>query len=245
LMPPRRRYRDRLFTINAVGYEGIPHIDMTNPNDISTVIEKALSLEGFNESNMEQWKETKPHITGFGHAALLSNAETIVGAIKSGALTDIFVIGGCDGTEKIRSYFSDLAKLTPQSSVILTLGCGKFRLRDLELGNFANTSIPRILDCGQCNDAYSAVVVALKLAEALKTDIHHLPLHFAVSWFEQKAVAVLLSLLHLGVKNIRLGPSLPAFFTPNVQAYLAENLNLRPVTMGHEKDDLDQMLAQK
>ncbi|ETO28446.1 hybrid cluster protein [Reticulomyxa filosa] len=194
---------------------------------------------------MDAWKESKPHLTGFGHHALLSNAETIVKAIKSGDLTDIFVIGGCDGTEKSRSYFSDLAKLTPQTSVILTLGCGKFRLRNLELGNFAGTHIPRIIDCGQCNDAYSAVVVALKLAEALNTDLNSLPLHFAVSWFEQKAVAVLLSLLHLGVKNIRLGPTLPAFLTPNVQKYLVDNLNLRPASMGHEKEDMELMLARR
>eukprot|EP01083_Nonionella_stella_P112515 331076_1 len=198
LMPPRTRYKDRLFTTHCVGYDEIKHLDCADENDLERLLHKAMECEGFDDQSIEQWKESKPHTVGFGHAAILSHTETILGAIESGALQHIFVIGGCDGPEKTRSYFTDLGGITPDNSIILTLGCGKFRLRELELGDIGG--IPRILDMGQCNDAYGAVVVALKLAEALNTDVHSLPLHFAVSWFEQKAVAVFLSLLHLGIK---------------------------------------------
>jgi len=242
LMPPRSRYRDRLYTTRCVGYDDVKHIDAANEKDVEMMLKQALELPGFDQSNMAKWAEVKPHLTGFGHAAILSHADTVVSAIKSGALQHIFVIGGCDGTEKTRSYFRDLAEVTPDNSLILTLGCGKFRLHGLELGDIGG--IPRILDVGQCNDAYSAVVVAMKLAEALDTDIHHLPLHFAVSWFEQKAVAIFLSLLHLGIKNIRLGPALPAFLTDDVRQYLFQNLGVRQVSMGNEKEDLKQMLAE-
>jgi hydroxylamine reductase len=243
-MPPRRRYRGRLYTTHGVGYEGIQHIDVHKKDDLQKVIDHALELPGFDAEECEKWKESKPHLTGFGHQAVLSNADVIIKAIQSGNLEHIFIIGGCDGTEKSRSYFSELARHTPDKSLILTMGCGKYRLRNLELGNLGDTQIPRILDLGQCNDSYSAVVIATKLAQALNTDIHHLPLHFAVSWFEQKAVAVFLSLLHLGVRNIRLGPALPAFLTPNVRKYLLENCGVKQVNMEDEAEDLDIMLKE-
>ena len=242
LMPPRSSYKGRLYTTHMVGYDEIKHIDMTNEQDIEEVIQKAIECPGFDDKTIAKWKDTKPHLCGFGHAAILSKADVVINAIKNGDLQHIFVIGGCDGTEKVRSYFTDLANVTPDNSIILTLGCGKFRLHGLELGDIGG--IPRILDCGQCNDSYSAVVVAMKLAEALDTDIHNLPLHFAISWFEQKAVAVFLSLLHLGIKNIRLGPALPAFLTEDVRKYLYENLGVRQVNMGNEKEDLKEMLAE-
>jgi hydroxylamine reductase len=228
-----------LFTTRGVGYESITHV---KSGDFAPVIDLAVTMPGFEQSQIDAMPEMKPFLTGFGHTALLSHAETIVSAIKGGALRHIFVIGGCDGTEKSRSYFTELAKLTPQDSVILTMGCGKYRLTDLELGSFGDSGIPRLIDVGQCNDSYSAVVVAMKLAEALSVPVTDLPLHFAVSWFEQKAVAVLLSLLHLGMKNIRLGPSLPAFLTPNVLQYLHENLGVSQVGQS-EQEDMAQMLA--
>ena len=250
LMPPRRRYRERLFTTNAVGYDNIKHVNMTDKSDLKKIVDCALGEKGFENDDIEQYKMNSKNsegefLTGFGHAALLSKADVILNAIKGGDLKDIFIIGGCDGTEKNRSYFTELAKNTPENSIILTLGCGKYRLTGLELGNLGDSGIPRILDLGQCNDSYSAVVVATKLAEALNTDINQLPLHFAVSWFEQKAVAVFLSLLHLGIKNIRLGPALPGFLTPNVRQYLTENLGVRQVNMDDELDDLQEMLKER
>eukprot|EP01083_Nonionella_stella_P268361 907177_1 len=242
LMPPRITYKDRIFTTGCVGYDEVKHVDTHDEKDLTKVLQKAMDCEGFDDSNIAQWKEAKPHLCGFGHAAVLSHAETVLNAIKSGDLQHIFVIGGCDGNETARSYFTELGQATPDNSLILTLGCGKFRLRDLELGDIGG--IPRILDMGQCNDAYSAVVVAMKLAEALNTDIHHLPLHFAVSWFEQKAVAVFLTLLHLGVKNIRLGPVLPAFLTDDVRQYLFDNLGVKQCNLGDVNADLKTMLAE-
>jgi hydroxylamine reductase len=243
LMPPRRSYRERLFTSGSVGYEGIEHIDLYSDEGMKAVLDKAMSQEGFTKDTIEPWIGSKPHLCGFGHEALLSHAETIVGAIKAGALTDIFVIGGCDGTEHSRSYYKELAEMTPESSVILTLGCGKFRLRECELGTLGDSGIPRILDVGQCNDAFTGVVVALKLAEALKTDIHSLPLHFAISWFEQKATAILLSLLHMGIKNIKIGPAMPAFLTPNLAAFLKENFNLQQVKLDAPEADMKEFLG--
>jgi hydroxylamine reductase len=244
LMPPRKSYRDRLFTAGHTGFEGVNHVDLYSQEGLDAVLDKAMASPGFTSDAIEEWTDTKPHLTGFGHNALLGHADTIVSAIKAGALTDIWVIGGCDGSEASRSYYSELAEMTPDSSVILTLGCGKYRLRDLELGTLGDSGIPRVLDLGQCNDAYSGVVVALKLAEALDTDIHHLPLHFAISWFEQKATAVLLSLLSLGVQNIKLGPAMPAFFTPNLESFMVENFNLKQVKLDDPSTDLTEFLSQ-
>eukprot|EP01084_Bolivina_argentea_P218083 370155_1 len=242
LMPPRRKYKDQLFTTNCVGYDDVKHINCSDEKELDTLLQKAMECDGFDDSTIEAWKDVKPHVTGFGHAALLAKADVVLDAIKSGDLQHIFVIGGCDGSEKSRSYFTDLGAMTPDNSIILTMGCGKYRLHGLELGDIGG--IPRILDMGQCNDAYGAVVVALKLAEALKTDVHSLPLHFAVSWFEQKAVAIFLSLLHLGIKNIHLGPVLPAFLTDDVRKYLFENMGVQQVNFDDANADLKRMLAE-
>jgi hydroxylamine reductase len=158
----------------------------------------------------------------------LSVADTVIGAVKSGAIKHFFLVGGCDGAKLKRSYFTDFVKQTPDDTIILTLACGKYRFNDLDIGNIGG--LPRIMDMGQCNDAYSVVKVALALAEAFKCGVNDLPLSLILSWYEQKAVSILLSLLYLGIKNIRLGPSLPAFISPNVLNYLAQNYGIKPIT---------------
>lgn len=235
LRPPTKKYSDRIWTCGPVGFNNIPDIV---GEDFSPLMNKALHI-GKATTPAEQPVSGPKIVTGFGHEAVLGVADKVLGAIKSGELKHIFVIGGCDGTESSRSYFSDFAKATPKDSIILTLGCGKFRLLGDDHGTVAG--LPRLLDMGQCNDAYSAVVVAQKLAEALGCGVNDLPLHFAVSWFEQKAVAVLLSLLHLELKNIRIGPAVPAFLTPRVRSVLQEKFNLRGIS-GHEDDDLEMMV---
>eukprot|EP01083_Nonionella_stella_P025986 71552_1 len=242
MMPPRTRYKSRFFTTGCVGYDEVKHIDCDDETDLMRLLDKAMECDGFDEKTIAPWKESKPFLVGFGRDAILSHAETIVGAIESGALKHVFVIGGCDGNEKSRSYFTDLADITPDNSIILTLGCCKFRFRGLEFGDIGG--IPRVLDMGQCNDAYGAVVVALKLAEALETDVHSLPLHFAVSWFEQKAVAIFLSLLHLGIKNIHLGPELPAFLTEDVRKYLFDNMGVQQINFNDVNEELKTFLAE-
>lgn len=235
LRPPTRKYRERLWTAGPVGFEGIPSAN----GDFTSLINQALECQPFDASTVKE--ETKPDLlVGFGHQAVLGVADKVVSAIKAGDLKHVFVIGGCDGTESTRSYFTDLARATPKDSMILTLGCGKFRLNGEDHGTVAG--LPRLLDVGQCNDAYGAVVVATKLAEALGCTVHDLPLHFAVSWFEQKAVAVLLTLLHLELKNIRIGPAVPAFLTPNVLQVLNEKFGLQAIDAHHEDDDLAKML---
>ena len=237
LRPPTRKYNDRIFTCGPVGFAGIPNVV---GDDFSAVIAKAQAVKG---TVPVKPLEVQKHLIGFGHQAVLGVADKVVAAVKSGALKHIFVIGGCDGTESARSYFTDLAKKTPKDSVILTLGCGKFRLLGQDYGTLG--PLPRLLDMGQCNDAYSAVVVATKLAEALGCGVHDLPLHFAVSWFEQKAVAVLLSLLHLNFKNVRIGPAAPAFLTPKVAGILGEKFGLKIIDAENDEDDLKQMLQGK
>jgi hydroxylamine reductase len=243
LRPPTSKYKNRLFTAGPVGFDGLPHVG----TDFSSVVECALALPQFSAEHVAQARKRAAHaeklLTGFGHAAVLGAADIVVAAVKSGDLKNIFVIGGCDGTESARSYFGDLAKAAPQDSLILTLGCGKFRLTDHDHGTLGG--LPRLLDMGQCNDAYSAVIVAVKLAEALGCSVHDLPLRFAVSWFEQKAVAVLLTLLHLELKNIRLGPALPAFVTPGVLQVLNEKFQLQHASLDDETVDLKNMLAGK
>mmetsp|Transcript_74129 Transcript_74129/g.176751 ORF Transcript_74129/g.176751 Transcript_74129/m.176751 type:complete len:580 (+) Transcript_74129:87-1826(+) len=239
MMPPVGKYRDRIWTSGPVGFDKIPQVE----DDFSALIQQALE---FKDSVPVPRSGVIPHRklqVGFGHAAVLGVADKVVEAIQSGALKHVFVIGGCDGTENSRSYFTDLAADTPQDSIILTLGCGKFRLNGRDYGTIGG--IPRLLDVGQCNDAYGAVVIATKLAEALGCGVHDLPLHFAVSWFEQKAVAVLLTLLHLELKNIRLGPNLPAFITPKVLAVLNEKFGLKPANIHAEDEDLEAMLQGK
>jgi hydroxylamine reductase len=220
LMPPLPSYRDRVFTTGVVAFPGLVHLA---EGDFTPLIEAALAAPGFTDH-----AEVSRHTVGFGHNAVLGVADAVIGAIKSGALKRFVLIGGCDGTEGSRSYFSDLAEALPSDWAVLTLGCGKFRVLDHARGNVG--PLPRLIDMGQCNDAYSAIKVAGALAEAFGVGVNDLPLNLVLSWFEQKAVAVLLALLHLGVKNIRIGPRLPAFITPAVLQVLVEKFNIMPIT---------------
>ena len=224
LMPPRRNYIDRVFTTNVVAFDNVKHI---NNRDFSSVIDKAKEMEGFKKT-----VEPARHVTvGFNHRSVLPLAGEVIRAINSGNLSHIFLIGGCDGAEWSRNYYTDLANFTPDDSLILTLGCAKnrfIRSENLRTAKLAN-GIPRVLDMGQCNDSYSAIVVATELARALNCSVNDLPLSLALSHLEQKAAAVLLTLLHLGVKNIRLGPKMPAFITPNILDFLEKEYNLMPI----------------
>lgn len=239
VLEPRKMYKKRLYTMNEVGVDGVQHIGPDR--DYSAVIAQAQSLKGFPRTI----DPPKYHTVGFNHRAVLPLAEQVLGAAKSGDLSRIFLIGGCDGSQWDRSYFTELAQETPDNSLILTLGCAKNRIiHDEHLLNakLAN-GLPRVLDMGQCNDSYSAVVVATELAKALDCTINDLPLSLAVSHLEQKAAAVLLTLLHLGVKNIRLGPSLPAYLTPNVIEILQKEYNL--MATGDPIADLELMMEGK
>ena len=218
IIEPMRSYKGRIFTRRATGWPGCHHIE---GEDFSEVIKAALEEDGFEEDG----KPTAPLTVGFHKDTILGAAPLVLDLIKKGTLKDFYVIGGCDGSEGERSYFKDIAEMSdPNSSLILTLGCGKYRFNRLPLGTLAG--LPRVLDMGQCNDAYGAVQVALTLAKALNTDVNSLPIHYAISWFEQKAVAVLLTLLHLGIKNIYLGPNLPAFVTPNMLKILVDTFQI-------------------
>ena len=224
LMPPKESYKDRVFTMGPVGFPGVKHI---HGHDFSPVIQMAQELPGFpNDQN------GRHVLTGFAHETVLSVAEKIIEAVKSGALRHFFLVGGCDGAKPGRNYYTRFVELTPKDTVVLTLGCGKFRFFDKDLGQLGD--LPRLLDMGQCNDAYSAIQVALALAKAFEVDVNALPLSLIVSWYEQKAVAILLTLLYLGIKNIYLGPSLPAFLSPNVLKFLAEKYNIRPISTPEE-----------
>lgn len=230
---PKESYKSQLYTTSVVGWPGCKNIDNY---DFSEVIQKAKDLGGFEDS------EGVTLMTGFGHDAVLSHAETIVGGVKSGAIKHFFLVGGCDGAKPGRNYYTDLVENTPEDTVVLTLACGKFRFNHLQkqLGNIAG--IPRLLDVGQCNDAYSAVQIALALADAFECSVNELPLNIILSWYEQKAVVVLLSLLHLGIKGIRLGPSLPAFISPNILNFLVENFDIKPIG-NSGKGDLEDILG--
>lgn len=171
-------------------------------------------------------------MTGFGHNAVLSNAEVIVEAVKTGAIRHFFLVGGCDGARPGRNYYTEFVKQTPNDSIVLTVACGKYRFNDLDLGNIGG--FPRVMDMGQCNDAYSAIKVAVALAEAFECGVNDLPLSIVLSWYEQKAVCILLTLLHLGIKNILLGPTLPAFVSPNVLDFLVKNYNIAPIPTSEE-----------
>ena len=233
IMPLRPSYADRVFTTSVVSYPGVTHIG--EDRDFSPVIAKALELGGYPEDTLIPGMNGGSVVTtGFAHHAVLSHAEEIVQAVHEGAIRHFFLIGGCDGTRPSRRYYTDFAKLTPSDTVILTLACGKFRLNDLPLGTVAG--LPRILDVGQCNDAYSAIRIALGLAEAFDCSVNELPLSIILCWFEQKAVCVLMALLALGIRGIRLGPTLPAFLSPGVAAVLQEKYDLRPITT--PEDDL-------
>jgi hydroxylamine reductase len=235
LMPPRDSYKDRVFTTSVVAYPGAVHIteDENGNKDFSQLIDKAIELGGYPEDKkMTGINGGDVLTTGFAHDAVLSVADKVIDAVKSGAIKHIFLVGGCDGARPGRNYYTEFVKQTPQDSVVLTLACGKFRFNDIDAGEIGG--LPRIMDMGQCNDAYSAVRVALALADAFGVGVNDLPLSLVLSWYEQKAVCILLSLLALGVKNIRLGPTLPAFLSPNVLQVLADNFGIKPITTPEE-----------
>jgi hydroxylamine reductase len=226
-MPPKASYADRVFTTEVVSYPAIVHVGENK--GFTPVIEKALELGGYSEDmHFTGINGGDKVITGFGHNTVLSAADTVVEAVKSGAIRHFFLVGGCDGARPGRNYYTEFVKQTPDDSVILTLACGKYRFNDLDLGDIGG--LPRIMDMGQCNDAYSAIKVAVALAEAFGCGVNDLPLSMVLSWYEQKAVCILLTLLHLGIRNILLGPSLPAFVSPNVLNYLVENYNIAPIS---------------
>lgn len=237
LMRPRETYKDRIFTTNVVGWDGVKNIKVKEDGtkDFSEIINKALELGGFKED-----EEEKEILVGFGHHATLSHAETIVNAVKEGSIRHFFLIGGCDGARPGRNYYTEFAEKVPEDCVILTLACGKYRFNKLDFGTVAG--LPRLLDVGQCNDAYSAVRIATALADAFETDVNSLPLTIVLSWYEQKAVADLLALLSLGIKNMYLGPSLPAFISPNVLQYLVDTFGIKPISTAEE--DLKSSLRQ-
>jgi len=230
LMRPRASYADRIFTTSVVGFPGLKHIpDMNGKKDFTPVIEQSLSLGG--------WKEDKQFtginggtelLTGFGRNTVLAVADKVIAGVKSGAIKHFFLVGGCDGAKPGRNYYTEFVKQTPKDSIVLTLACGKYRFNDMDLGEIGG--IPRLLDMGQCNDSYSAIQVALALADAFKVGVNELPLSLVLSWYEQKAVCILLTLLSLGIKNILLGPSLPAFISPDVMKVLAEKFNIRSIS---------------
>ena len=231
IQEPQASYQGRIFTTGHVGWPGVVHLSNGN---FAPVIEAALAACGFPEDGPD-----KTILTGFGHHAVLGVADKVVEALQSGALKHFFLIGGCDGAKSGRDYYTRFAESVPADCVILTLGCGKYRFNKLDFGNIGG--IPRLLDMGQCNDAYSAIQVAVALAKAFDCGVNELPLSLIVSWYEQKAVAVLLSLLFLGIRNIRLGPSLPAFVTPAVLEVLVEKFNLMPISTPEK--DLEEILV--
>ncbi len=233
LQKPKDSYKDRIFTCGLVGWGGVRHVA---DRDFTPVIEAALAAPGFAEDAPE-----KSILTGFARNAVLGVADKVIEAVKAGKIRRFFLIGGCDGAKPGRNYFTELAEQVPDDCVILTLACGKYRFNKLEFGDIGG--IPRLLDCGQCNDAYSAIQIALALADAFDCGVNDLPLSIVLSWFEQKAVAILLTLLHLGVTDVRVGPSLPAFVSPAVLNVLVEKFNLAPVTTPAE--DLEAMFAAK
>ena len=225
LMPPKASYADRVYTTEVVAYPGIKHVD----KDFSPVIAKALELKGYDaDQAFTGINGGSQVLTGFGRNTVLSAAETVVGAVKSGAIRHFFLVGGCDGARPGRSYFTDFVKQTPADTVVLTLACGKYRFNDLDLGTIGG--LPRLMDIGQCNDAYSAIQIAVALADAFGCGVNDLPLSMILSWYEQKAVCILLTLLHLGIRNIRLGPTLPAFLSPNVVDFLVKTFGIAPIT---------------
>ena len=238
LMPPRPSYADRVYTTSVVGYEGLRHIgaDDQGRKDFSPLIRQALELGGY-ETDQSMSGINGGHMltTGFAHDAVLRQAPQIIEAIRNGAIRHIFLVGGCDGAHPGRNYYTEFVKRTPMDSLVLTLACGKYRFNDLDLGEI--NGIPRILDVGQCNDAYSAVRIALALADAFQCTVNDLPLTLVLSWYEQKAVCILLSLLALGVKNIYLGPTLPAFLSETVVKTLVDAYGLQPIT--DPQQDLD------
>ena len=238
IMPVKESYADRIFTTSVVEYPGMVHIG--EDKDFTPVIEKALELGGYKElQKMTGINGGEILTVGFGHNTVLSVADKVIDAVKSGALKHIFLVGGCDGAKPGRNYYTEFVKQTPQDTLILTLACGKYRFNDLDLGDI--NGIPRLLDMGQCNDAYSAIKVAVELSKAFNCTVNELPLSLVLSWYEQKAVCILLTLLYLGIENIRLGPSLPAFVSPNVLNLLVEKFKIKPISTPEE--DLKEILG--
>ena len=239
LMPPRPSYADRVFTTEVVSYPEMVHID--EKRDFTPVIEKALELGGYAEDQPFTGINGGHTVTtGFGHGTILSVADQVVDAVKSGAIRHFFLVGGCDGARPGRNYYTEFVKQTPPDTVILTLACGKYRFNDLDLGTIGG--LPRLMDVGQCNDAYGAIQVAVALAKAFDCEVNELPLSMVLSWYEQKAVCILLTLLYLGIQNIRLGPTLPAFLSPNVLQFLVEHYHIAPISTPEE--DLKAILGE-
>ena len=231
LMPPKPNYSDRIFTTAVVGYPGLVHIkaDENGYKDFTPVIEKALELGGYPEDRvMTGINGGTELMTGFARNTVLGVADKVIEAVKSGAIRHFFLVGGCDGAKPGRNYYTEFVKQAPADTVILTLACGKYRFNDLDIGSIGG--LPRIMDMGQCNDAYSAIQVALALSRAFGCDVNELPLTLVLSWYEQKAVCILLTLLALGIKNIYIGPSTPAFFSSNVLNVLVEKFGIRPIS---------------
>ena len=238
IMPVKDSYKDRVFTTEVVSYPEMVHIGENK--DFTPVIEKALELSGYPEEHkMTGINGGDTLTTGFSWGAVLSVADQVVDAVKAGAIKHFFLVGGCDGAKPGRNYYTEFVKKTPKDTVILTLACGKYRFNDLDIGSIG--PFPRIMDMGQCNDAYSAIKVAVALSEAFHCTVNELPLTLVLSWYEQKAVCILLTLLSLGIKNIYLGPTLPAFVSPNVLAILQEKFNLTPISTPDE--DLKKILG--
>ena len=243
LMPVKPSYADRVFTTEVVSYPEMVHIDVIagtkDEKDFTPVIEKALELGGYSEEqHMTGINGGTEVMTGFGHGTVLGVADTVIEAVKAGNISHFFLVGGCDGARTGRNYYTEFVKQSPKDSIILTLACGKYRFNDLDLGTIGG--LPRIMDMGQCNDAYSAIKVAVALAEAFECEVNELPLSMVLSWYEQKAVCILLTLLHLGIKNIYLGPTLPAFISPNILSFLVENYGIAPIST--PEDDLAKIL---
>ena len=231
LMPVKPSYADRVFTTEVVSYPEMVHIG--EEKDFTPVIEKALALGGYTkDQHMTGINGGMQVTTGFSHGTVLSVADQVIEAVKNGDIKHFFLVGGCDGARVGRNYYTEFVKQSPADSIILTLACGKYRFNDLDLGTIGG--LTRIMDMGQCNDAYSAIKVAIALAEAFECDVNELPLSMVLSWYEQKAVCILLTLLYLGIKNIHIGPTLPAFISPNVLNFLVENYGLSPISTPEE-----------
>lgn len=234
LQKPKDSYKDKIFTTGLVGWPGIKHID--SDKDFTPVINKALEMEGFPE-DVDKGKV----MTGFGRNAVLGVADKVIEGVKNKDISHFFLVAGCDGARPGRNYYTEFVEKVPEDCIVLTLACGKFRFFDKDLGSIGG--IPRLLDVGQCNDAYSAIRIAMALADAFECEVNDLPLSLILSWYEQKAVAILLTLLFLGIQDIRLGPSLPAFMSENVLNLLVEKFNIKPIS--NPDDDLKMILAQK
>ena len=238
IMPVKDSYKDRVFTTSVVQYPECIHIG--RDKDFTPVINKALELGGYGEDKKMTGINGGDVLTvGFGHNTVLSVADKVVEAVKTGAIKHIFLVGGCDGAKTGRNYYTEFVKQTPDDTLVLTLACGKYRFNDLDLGDI--NGIPRLLDMGQCNDAYSAIKVAVELAKVFNCGVNELPLSLVLSWYEQKAVCILLTLLYLGIENIRLGPTLPAFVSPNILNFLVDKFKIKPITT--PENDLREILG--